>query len=157
MLVKDLMEPVGHNWLQPEMTLREAVRTMRRTKWIGDVTVNGMVVLEHGMKLVGIVSIKDVIRAVIPSYMENNLRGFAWEGMLEEHVRKARDVRVRDIMSRKLITIGPGDSLMRCADLMIDNYLQRLPVVDESGRVLGMVHIHDLYVQIADLMCRVEG
>lgn len=156
MKVKELMEPVAHNWLQPELTLYEAVCTMRRTRWIGDATVNGMVVLEHGIKLVGVISIKDIIRAVIPSYMEKNLRGFAWDGMLEEHVKKARDMRVADIMSKNVVTISPNDSLMRCADLMIDNYLQRLPVVDESGRVLGMVHIHDLYVCIADLMCKVE-
>lgn len=156
MQAKDLMEPVTNNWLTPELTLYDAVCAMRKLRKFSEVTGSGMVVLEHGLKLVGVISIKDIIRAVIPSYMENNLRGFAWEGMLEEHVRKARNVHVADIMSRKVITIGPNDSLMRCADLMIDNYLQRLPVVDESGRVLGMVHIHNLYSCIADLMCSVE-
>jgi CBS domain-containing protein len=156
MLVKDVMEPVGQNWLHPEMNLPAAVTLMRKSRLAGDVNVNGMVVLDQGQKLVGVVSIKDIIRAVIPSYMENNLRGFAWDGMLEEHVKKARKIKVSDIMSKNVITIGPGDSLMRCADLMIDNYLQRLPVVDESGRVLGMVHIQALYVCIADLMSTLE-
>lgn len=156
MLAKDIMAPVTDNWLLPEITLYEAVCTMRRTKWIGELSANGMLVLEHGLKLVGILSIKDIIRAAIPSYMEHNLGDFAWNGMLEEHVRQARMVRIADIMSRKLITVGPDDSLMRCADLMIDNYLQRLPVLDDSGRVLGMVHIQNLYTCIADLMCLVE-
>lgn len=122
----------------------------------GGTSINGMVVLEDGLKLVGIISIKDIIRAVIPSYMENNLRGFTWEGMLEEHVNKARLVKVSAIMSKDVMTIGPKDSLMRCADLMIDNYLQQLPVVDDFGRVLGVIHIQDLYYRIADLMCSVE-
>ena len=76
--------------------------------------------------------------------------------MLEEHVKQARGVIVSEIMSKNVVTIGPNASLMRCADLMIDNYLQRLPVVDDSGRVLGMIHIHDLYSRIADLMCSGE-
>lgn len=155
MQVKELMQPVVNQWLKPELTLYEAVRTMRNTQWEG-ASVNGMVVLENSIKLVGIVSIKDIIRAVIPSYMENNLRGFTWEGMLEEQVQKARNIKVSDIMSKNVLTVGPNDSLMRCADLMIDNYLQRLPVIDDSGRVLGMIHIHDLYSRIADLMCPVE-
>jgi CBS domain-containing protein len=156
MLVKDLMEPVGQNWLQQEMNLSEAVSMIRKSSLGGGVNVNGMVVLDKGQKLVGVVSIKDIIRAAIPSYLEGNLRGFAWDGMLEEHVKKASEIKVSDIMSKNVITIEPGDSLMRCADLMIDYYLQRLPVVDESGRVLGMVHIQALFVCIADLMASLE-
>lgn len=155
MQVKDLMQPVVKNWLRPELTLHEAVCAMRKAQREG-VSSNGMAVLEDGFKLVGVLSIKDIIRAVIPSYMEDNLREFAWEGMLEEHVQKAREVKVSDIMSKNVLTISPNASLMRCADLMIDHYLQRLPVIDDSGRVLGMIHIHDLYIRIADLMCEGE-
>lgn len=156
MLVKDLMEPVTDNWLSPELSLHEAVRKMEATTWFGGGTANGMLVLEHKSRLVGVLSIKDIIRVAIPSYLETNLRGFAWDGMLEEHIRKARPIRVVDVMSRNLITIGPEDSLMRCADLFIDNSLQRLPVVDAAGRVLGMIHILSLYKHIAALMCSVE-
>ncbi len=155
MQVKELMQPVVKNWLQPELTLHEAVCAIRKAQREG-VFSNGMVVLEDGVKLVGIVSIKDIIRTVIPSYMENNLRELTWDGMLEEHVQKAREVKVSDIMSKNVLTISPNASLMRCADLMIDHYLQQLPVVDDSGRVLGIIHIHDLYIRIADLMCADE-
>jgi CBS domain-containing protein len=154
MRVKEIMEPVTSNWLRPEQTLYDAICTMRKTRW-EDSSVNGMVVLEHGIKLVGIVSIKDVIKAVIPSYLEENLGGFTWEGMFEEYAHKAGQMLVRDIMSTEIITIGADDKLLHCADLMIDNHLQRLPVVDKSGRVLGMVHIRDIYLSITDIMCNV--
>ena len=152
MQVKEIMEPVTSNWLRPEQTLYDAICTMRKTKW-EDSSVNGMVVLEHGIKLVGIVSIKDVIRAVIPTYLEDNLGGFTWEGMFEECAQKAGKVLVSTIMSTEIITVGANDKLLRCADLMIDNNFQRLPVVDKSGRVLGMVHIRDIYLTITDIMC----
>lgn len=154
MLVKDIMEPVTSNWLRPEQTLYDAICTMRNTTW-EESSVNGMVVLEHGIKLVGIVSIKDVIRAVIPSYLEDILGGFTWEGMLEERTKKAGQVLVRDIMSSQPITIGPDDKVLHCADLMIEKDLQRLPVLDKSGRVLGMVHIRDVYLTITDIMCKI--
>jgi CBS domain-containing protein len=156
MLVKDLMEPVTDNWLSPELSLHEAVCKMEATRWFGGGTTNGMLVLEREFKLVGVLSIKDIIRTAIPSYLETNLRGFAWDGMLEEHVRKACPIKVAEVMSRNLITIRPDDSLMRCADLFIDHSLQRLPVVDAAGRVLGMIHILNLYKHIASLMCTVE-
>jgi CBS domain-containing protein len=154
MRAKDIMEPVTSNWLRPEQTLYDAICTMRRTKWEQS-SVNGMVVLEHGLKLVGIVSIKDVIRAVIPSYLEDQLGGFTWEGMLEEQTKKAGKVLVKNIMSTKIITIGADDKLLHCADLMLKKGLQRLPVIDKSGRVLGMIHIRDVYLTITDIMCKV--
>ncbi|MGB3210859.1 MAG: CBS domain-containing protein [Desulforhopalus sp.] len=154
MRAKDIMEPVTSNWLRPEQTLYDAICTMRKTKW-EESSVNGMVVLEHGIKLIGIVSIKDVIRAVIPPYFEDNLGGFTWEGMLEDRTKKAGEVLVQSIMSTKLITIGAEDQILHCADLMIDKDLQRLPVVDKSGRVLGMVHIRDVYLAITNIMCKI--
>ncbi len=155
MLAKDIMEPVTTNWLRPEQTLHDAICTMRKTTW-ADSSVNGMVVLENGIKLVGIVSIKDVIRAVIPTYLEDILGSFTWEGMLEARTKKVGHVLVREIMSSRPITIGPDDKVLHCADLMIEKDLQRLPVVDKSGKVLGMVHIRDVYLAITEIMCRVE-
>ena len=156
MLVKDIMEPITTNWLAPDMTLQEAVCKMRETKWGAfGAPVNGMVVLEEGRKLVGVLSVKNVIRAVIPSYLvlDENLGGFTWDGMIEERTEKARGRQIRDIMSASVLTIGPDASLMRCADTMIEHKLQRSPVVEKSGQVVGIVHIRDLYLAITNLMC----
>ena len=73
--------------------------------------------------------------------------------MFEEYAHKAGQMLVRNIMSTEIITIGADDKLLHCADLMIDNNLQRLPVVDKSGRVLGMVHLRDIYLTITNFMC----
>lgn len=155
MYVRKLVEPIRDNWLEPEMTLQEAVSRLSRASHKGR-TVQGMVVLESGTKLVGVLSIKDIIRAVIPSYMEDILRRFTWEGMFEAHVNRVKNVKVKDVMSQKIITVKVDDSLIRCADLMIDNYLQRIPVVDDSGRVIGIIYIHDLYEKISELMGSAE-
>lgn len=155
MLVKEIMEPVTTNWLQPEQTLYEAICTMRQTKWL-ELSVNGMVVLEHGIKLVGVVSIKDVIRSVLPPYLLTNLGSFTWDGMLKQRAIKARTILVKDIMSKDLVTIGPDDPVIECADFMIFRQLQRLPVMDDNGKVLGIVHIRDVYLAITDYICE-EG
>lgn len=156
MKVKEIMEPVSNNWLKPEQTLFDAICTMRETKWLNN-SVNGMVVLEHGIKLVGIVSIKDVIRAVLPAYLLNNLGGFSWDGMLQTRAEKARTVLVKDIMSTELVTIKPDHLVIECADLMIAKQLQRLPVVDNEGKVQGLVHIRDVYLTVTNYICGKEA
>lgn len=156
MQIKDVMEPITTNWLTPDLTLYEAICTMRRIRWGKEnASINGMVVMEHGIKLVGVLSIKDVIRAVIPSYLDN-LGGFTWEGMLESQALKVKDILIGDIMSTDPVTVLPNSTLMYCADLMIDKKLQRLPVVDENHKVLGMVHIRDLYLTVTDLLCDIK-
>ena len=158
MLVKDIMEPITDNWLAPDMTLQEAVCKMEKTKWgLYGASVNGMVVLEEG-RLLGVLSIKSVIRAMIPSYLtlDENLGGFTWDGMIEERTKKASGKKVREIMSTGITTISPESSLMRCADTMMEHQYQRIPVVEKTGRVVGIVHLRDLYLAITDLMCGVK-
>ena len=157
MLVKDIMEPITTNWLSPDMILQEAVCKMEKTKWGSyGAPVNGMVVLEEG-KLLGVLSIKSVIRAMIPSYLtlDENLGGFTWDGMIEERTKKASGKKVREVMSTGITTISPDASLMRCADTMIEHQYQRIPVAEKSGRIVGVVHLRDLYLAITDLMCGV--
>ncbi len=156
MQVKEIMEPITTNWLSPDMTLQEAVCKMEETKWgpFG-ASVNGMVVLGEGGKLVGVLSLKNVIRAVIPSYMvlDEKLGGFTWDGMIEERTERAKGKKVAEVMSADVLTIAPNDSTMRCADTMVEHHLQRIPVVEKSGKVVGIVHIRDMYMAITDLMC----
>lgn len=155
MQVKEIMEPVTNNRLQPDQTLYEAIRTMRETKWL-EISVHGMVVLDKTEKLVGIVSIKDIIRAVVPPYLMSNLGSFSWDGLLQSRAAKVRELKVNEIMSKDLVTIKPNHLVIECADLMIAKQLQRLPVVDEQGCVQGIVHIRDVYLAITDFICGEE-
>jgi CBS domain-containing protein len=45
----------------------------------------------------------------------------------------------REIMSSDLITVGPDAKVKEMAQIMVDNRISRLPVVDEDGRLLGVV------------------
>ncbi len=47
-------------------------------------------------------------------------------------------MRVADFMARKLVTVEPGDSLRRAAELMADNRVSGLPVV-EDGKLVGVL------------------
>jgi magnesium transporter len=53
------------------------------------------------------------------------------------------DTKVADIMSTEVFTAGPDDDQEQVADIMSKYDLLAVPVVDESGRLLGMVTVDD--------------
>jgi len=80
MKVKDIMEPIK-SWLTPEMSLQEAIRVMKSTKRGHGLSVNGIVILDGAMNLVGIVSTIDILRIIIPShvYLDEHHFNISWE------------------------------------------------------------------------------
>jgi CBS domain-containing protein len=48
-------------------------------------------------------------------------------------------MRAHQIMTRNVITVGPGTSIVQAAKLMLDNHLSGLPVLDEHGKLAGIV------------------
>lgn len=54
-----------------------------------------------------------------------------------------------DIMNPHPITVGPEATVREMAGIMVENRIRCLPVVDESGRLLGVVDEEDLVHQDA--------
>ena len=51
---------------------------------------------------------------------------------------------IRDWMSSPVVTVGPDESMMKASKLLKDNTIRRLPVVDESGRLIGILTDRDI-------------
>jgi len=149
MKAKDLMAPI-EEYLAPEMSLCAAVTRMRGLKRIHGLPIKGMLVKNEQDKVVGMVSIKDILRAVIPTYLSPDLSIFSWDNMLEQMSNRASDKVVGDIMVKDLITIDSEVPLMVCTDLMIKKGLQRLPVTDENDEIIGMVYIRDIFDLVSE-------
>ncbi len=155
MKVKEIMEPLT-SWLTPEMSILQAILVMKRTKRGHGLSVNGIVVLDNDLKIVGILSTKDILRMLIPSYMY--LEGMteestSWESMRADRTSKANSLHVRDIMTEDVRVISLNESIMRCADIMLVEQIRRLPVVGTDGRVLGVVYLRDIYNAVTNILC----
>lgn len=93
-------------------------------KLMAEKNVGALLVME-GAALRGIMSERDYARKVI-------LLG-----------KSSQDIAVRDIMSDKVVTVSPTQTVDACMALMTDRRIRHLPVVD-NGRVIGVLSIGDL-------------
>lgn len=53
-------------------------------------------------------------------------------------------VRVREVLSRPVVSCGEGDSVRAAMDVMAANRIRRMPVQDDAGRVTGWITLADL-------------
>jgi CBS domain-containing protein len=104
--------------IHPEQSVGSAVRVMKNRG------VGALVVAPDGSQLIGIVSERDVVRALVddPAVLER---------------------RVADIMTANVVTCTPDDTVTRAMTLMTHGRHRHLPVVVE-GRLDGIVSIGDL-------------
>ncbi|TAN44021.1 MAG: CBS domain-containing protein [Nitrospirae bacterium] len=153
MKAKDLMIPLV-KYLKPGDTLKEAANLLsaaRRREEKGG--VKALPVLDKHAKLVGIVSIGDVLKSVYPGYMYlMDLGAFSWDGMVETFARKASGKHVKDIMTTDVITVKEDSTLMECIDHMLKNKAKRVPVLNTENAVVGMLYESDVFYEITRAM-----
>jgi arabinose-5-phosphate isomerase len=87
----------------------------------------GMTTVVEGGRLVGIISDGDLRR------------------LLEHHGKEVFDLSAGQCMTRQPKTIDPDAYAIAALDVMEQKRITSLPVVDSSGRLLGVLHLHDLW------------
>lgn len=137
----------------PSATIKEAVGLLRRgRRGQKEKGVNALMVVDKSGKLVGLITMSHILKAIIPFYTEMaHVSEFAWEGLFERMCHKIRDKKVSELMEEKVVTIGPDMNLIEIAEIMGKNMVKMLPVVME-GRVLGIVYMKELFFKIVDTM-----
>ena len=88
--------------------------------------IGALVVSPDGKKIEGIVSERDVVRAM--------------PGKLDEIAH----MRVRDLMTVNVVTCTPNSTVAELMTTMTERRVRHVPVVDESGSLLSIVSIGDV-------------
>ena len=55
--------------------------------------------------------------------------------------------KAQDIMSREIVTVGPDTEIVEAAKLLLEKRYNGLPVVDEDGKLMGILCQSDLIAQ----------
>ncbi|MBI4993296.1 MAG: CBS domain-containing protein [Candidatus Magasanikbacteria bacterium] len=139
MLVKDVMY-TDVVCLKNGMNFLEAAELFLQNK------ISGAPVLDSAGNLVGVLSEKDLFRALYPSYQSfyQNPTPFLNEKELEETAQDAKEKTIDQIMSRRVVTTTPNTHVLKVGGLMIASGIHRVPVM-ESGKIVGMVSRGTIY------------
>lgn len=108
--------------------------------------ISGIPVIDNG-KIVGMISEKDVLKAIYPTYQEffENPEDFRVFADLRRRYSETTNLKVRQIFNRRVITVGPDTPLLNALSLMITKRIRRLPVVDKEGMIVGIVSQGDIH------------
>jgi len=55
-----------------------------------------------------------------------------------------RDIKLENIMRREVVSIDMDATLMEALELCMEHWIRHLPVIDESGRLVGMLTDRDI-------------
>ena len=102
-------------------------------------------VVEGDNRLVGIVTLRDVMLPLYPNYgdyIHDNVRSRNFIEM-EEGYPEVMTKKIEEIMSTNPLTVSPNDPILEAASYMGLKNFRRIPVV-EKGKLVGMVSIGDI-------------
>ena len=102
----------------PDVAVYDAVKKMVRSRV-------GSILVVDGKKLLGILTYGDVMKRLI---LAN---------------KSAKRTKVKDIMTKRCVTIEPWEDIEEALKLMYEKDVKRIPVV-EDGKLVGLVTIKDI-------------
>ncbi|NCF64708.1 MAG: CBS domain-containing protein [Chloroflexi bacterium] len=87
--------------------------------------IGAIIVVDDAGDLCGILSERDIVR---------------WAAKNEDVFSQA----VGDVMTKDVVVGVPKDDIMSVAHVMTERRFRHLPIVDDSGKVIGMISIGDV-------------
>lgn len=121
MIVKSILSTKGCDvaTIAPTATLAEA------TKILADRRIGALVVTGAGGRITGIISERDIVRA------------------LAQHGGSALQMPLAEVMTRKVVTCAPADTVAVLMERMTAGKFRHLPVLDD-GELVGIISIGDV-------------
>jgi len=101
-------------FISPQQTIKDAIRYMKEKG------VSGLLVTDSESKLAGILTRRDV--------------------MFESESTQL----VKDVMTKDVVTAKPGLSLDEAKEILRKNRIEKLPLVDESNHIKGLITTKDI-------------
>jgi CBS domain-containing protein len=103
--------------------------------------ISGLPVIDEEGKLKGMFTEKDVLSYTLPSYIEKVGR-FIYEENPKSTKKKftqLSNIKVGQLMRREVVTTTEDTTLCEVARVMLTQKARRLPVIDKSGNVVGII------------------
>jgi CBS domain-containing protein len=132
----------------PEATLHDLVGLFSKYR------ISGAPVVDEEGRLLGIVTEGDIIVEDADIHFPHYFQIFdaiIYLGSMkkyEERVKKAVGVYVKDVMTTDVLTVQPNDRVRVAATIMAKHRIDRVPVVDDDGKLVGLVGRHEIIASL---------
>jgi CBS domain-containing protein len=123
---------------QEVVTVQPGAPTTEAARLMIDRGVGSLVVVQHGA-VCGILTDRDIVA-----------RGV-------RHGRDLGQLPVADLMTPHPVVIGPDTEVAWATVLMGDKGIRRLPVVDDDGRLVGLLALDDVVALVGDEVANVRA
>lgn len=132
------------------VTIKSNMTLITTARLLAEHNISGAPVVDEEGTLVGIVSEKDLFKALYPSHAEFYETPGVWIDLdkLEEKAIEASDKPIVDLMTREVVTINSNTSLMQVGSIMLVRGIHRIIVVGHEGQIEGIVTRRDIYKKI---------
>jgi CBS domain-containing protein len=118
--------------------LISAARTMRE-EHVGCLIVTEPMVEQGGERPIGILTDRDIVTAVIARDVD------------------PRAVLVDDVMTREPLVVAAKNSVESALGKMRELGVRRVPVVDDLGRLMGILSLDDVFDYVAEQLATMAG
>ena len=131
------------NWMTTDVvSVGPETSLLKVGKLMKDHHIRRIPVVNEAGQVIGIISDRDV-RDASPSKATTL-------DMYEMHYLLA-ELKAKNIMTAKPITVKPTDTVEQAALIMLDNKVGGLPVVDDAGKLVGIISDHDVFKAMVDI------
>jgi CBS domain-containing protein len=135
--------------VKPDDRIQYVAETLRAHR------ISGAPVIDEQGRVVGVISEADIIKltATVPFPDIDPLNPFPVFALsayvkqvkrIPEEIEALFEGYVKDVMSKKPITVLPDDSISDAARIMYKNDFNRIPVVDKEGKLVGIITRDDI-------------
>lgn len=130
--------------VRPEASIRELAELLVERR------ISGVPVVDEAGSVCGIVSEGDLMRKEIAPQMPDELCILGavvyYNGLQEyrEAFRKFAAMTAGQMMTEKVITVKEDDEVSKVGKIMLDKHIKRVPVLDDSGKLVGIVSRSDI-------------
>ncbi len=148
MIVKEVMNP-NYRYLLPKQTIAEAISAFKTASESEGKNVFGMMVIDSNNKLVGMLSMYDILLFIKPKNTPilGEMEDLSPEPLYDILLERVKKIYVEDIMATDMVTVKPDTHIMVVVDIMLKKHIRRLPVIDNS-RVVGILYRYNVFYSL---------
>ena len=165
---RDIMIPIeDYTTIDADSTIKEGIEGLKRsfesfasTSRIMETGHRSIVVFDRKGEMVGILSIRDLIRSLRPSYLSASKPSTAdsmvyspmfWTGQFTHQAKALVNKRIREVMSEAPMRIDEDTNLMEIANLIYSEHVRRMAVT-RKGKVVGMVREQEIFFEMSRII-----